>query len=233
MWNESNNYSPKRICSVCNKKEGIHEVNFDVYLCHSCFAKRNSDQMARHINWAGRETVDTLMEAVYYFNYTKRNEPYTSMYIREAIRGDRGIVCYVIDQNFSAIDAFQTLWEKHYRYFLLYNRRYLAHGDSLFERASMYKGDWQTVRKDILEKATSLNNTRGSEYRDHVAIVIVMQNKAIWFVNPSLMTIFSYEYETERIPYNESAAECSIPISKDKIISRHDPFSPESKSTKI
>lgn len=215
----------KRICHKCKKKVGIHELNFGVWECANCYQERRRDQMAPHTNWAQKETVDSLMEAVYYFNYTKRENIYKSIFLGQAIKGDKGIVAYTIDQDFDRTDPFGQPWPRSCRYYVLYNRRYLYHGDSIFERASMYKGDWQTVRKDVLEQAANLNEERGSKFKGNVAITIVMRDKTVWFINPSLMRTFCFEYEAERIPYNEASPECSIPISKEKIISRHDPFS--------
>jgi len=228
MWNESNEYSPKNWCVQCKKVLGVHEINFNVWMCRLCFSKRQQDIKAPHVNWAARETVDTLLEGVYYMASIHKDKPWQHMYLQDSIKGDKGIVCYTVDEDYFVETGFGFTVAEQYRYFVLYNKRYLSHGDSLFDRASMYKGDWQTVRKDILDKAADLNETKGNVYRNKVSIAIVMQNKGIWYIDPSLMRTFSFEYETERIPYNEISPECSIPISKEKIISRHDPFPPTS-----
>ena len=213
-------------CNSCNRAEGIHELNHGVWLCHLCFTIRQSDKKVGFINWPKTEYVNTLLEAVYYLNYVHKDKPYKSNVLKNSINGDRGTVCYIVDQNYVLTDPLGMTWPRNFKYFVLYNRKYLQHGDSIFERASMYKGDYQTVRKDILYKAADLNETQA--YKDSVTLAIVMQNKTVWYINPSAMKTFSYGYETERIPLKETSPECSIPISKEKIISRFDPFPPAS-----
>ena len=213
-------------CNACNKAEGIHELNFGVWLCHLCFTIRENEKKVAFINWPKTEYVNSLLEAVYYLNYVHRDKPYKSNLLTESIKGDKGTVCYVVNQNYILTDPLGMTWPRNFKYFVLYNRKYLQHGDSIFERASMYKGDYQTVRKDILYKAADQNETQA--YKDSVTLAIVMQNKTVWYINPSAMKTFSYGYETERIPLKETSPECSIPISKEKIISRFDPFPPAS-----
>lgn len=226
MSKDYQDFSPKNWCVNCKKVIGVHEINFGVWLCRLCFTARQRDIKAPHVNWPERETVDTLLEGVYYMSYIHKDKPWQHMFLSDSIKGDKGIVCYTVDEDYFVDDPLGIPWVRRFKYFVLYNRRYLRHGDSLFERASMCKGDWQTVRKDVLYQAANLNESRATEFRNNVAIAIVMQNKGIWYINPSLMRTFSYEYETERTPYEEASPECSIPISKDKIISRHDPFPP-------
>lgn len=224
MWNESNDFSHKNWCVSCKKAPGIHEISYGIWLCHLCFTVRESDKRVTFINWSKTEYVDTLLQAVYYLNYTHKDKPYRSNILTDSLKGDKGTVCYIINQNYVLTDPLGMIWPRQFRYYILYNRKYLAHGDSLFERASMYKGDYQTVRKDVLYKAADQNETQA--YKDCVTLAIVMQNKTIWYINPSAMKTFSHGYETERIPLKESSPECSIPITKEKIISRSDPFPP-------
>lgn len=224
MSNGYQDFSPKNWCVTCKKVIGIHEINFGVWMCRLCFSRRQQDIKAPHVNWSERETVDTLLEGVYYMSYIHKDKPWKHMFLSDSIRGDRGIVCYTVDEDYFQDDPLGIPWARQFRYYVLYNRRYLKYGDSLFDRASMFKGDWQTVRKDILDKAADLNETKGSPFRNNVCIAIVMKSKVIHYINPSAMRTFSFEYETERTPDNETSAECSISISREKIISRHDPF---------
>lgn len=218
-------YSPKNWCVQCKKVIGVHEINFGVWLCRLCFKSRQQDIKAPHVNWPSRETVDTLLEGVYYMAFIHKDKPWKHMFLSDSIKGDKGIVCYTVDEDYFTTDAFGVTWTRQFRYFVLYNRRYLEYADRLFDRASMYPGSWQTVRKDIIEKAAALNEKQGANpYKNNVTIVIVMENKNIWYIHPNRFKTFTFEYETERIPWNEQSPECSIPISKDKIISRHDPF---------
>jgi hypothetical protein len=175
------------------------------------------------------------MEAVYYMSYTHKDKPWQHMFLNDSIKGDRGIVAYTVDEDYFVDDPLGIPWARQFRYYVLYNRKYLKYADSLFERASMYKGDWQTVRKDVLDMAANLNEKGGSNpYRNNVCIAIVMQSKMIHYINPSRMRVFCYEYEAERIPNNETSPECSIPISKADIISRYDPFpTPDTANSKI
>lgn len=223
MSKEWRDYSPRHICVKCGKVQGVHEINFEVWLCRLCFTARQADIKAPHIHWPTRETVDTLLEGVYYMSYIHKDKPWQHMFLSDSIKGDKGIVCYTVDEDYFESDPLGIPWARRFKYFVLYNRRYLYHGDSIFERASMHKGDWQTVRKDVLDRAADLNESN-SEFKGNACIAIVMQNKVIHYINPSKMRKFSFEYETERIPNKEITPECSIPIKKEDIISRHDPF---------
>jgi ribosomal protein L37AE/L43A len=224
-FKDYSNNDRTNLCVKCRKVQGVHEINFGVWLCRLCFIGRQADIKAPHVHWPTRETVDTLLEAVYYLSYTHKDKPWQHMFLSDNIRGDRGIVAYTVDEDYFEDDPLGVPWARQFRYYDLYNRRYLKYGDSFFERASMFKGDWQTVRKHVLDMAADLNEKGGSNpFRGNVCIAIVMQSKMIHYINPSKMRKFCYEYEAERIPYNESSPECSIPISKEDIISRYDPF---------
>ena len=214
-----------RTCTKCRKNVGVHEINFGVWMCAYCYRQYRSDQDAPHTNWSTRETIDSLTEAVYYLNYLHKDKPYVGNQIYRTIRGNQGTVCYVVAQDYHVIDPLGLSWDRRFWYFVLYNRNYLNNPTNLFERASMYKGMWQTVRKSVLLDAVQQYNTSSTNGDKRCScIAIVMKSKAVWYINPALMLKFSEEYETERIPYNETAPECSIPLAKENIISRYDPF---------
>jgi hypothetical protein len=222
-------FSYRNTCVNCKKAPGVHEINFNVWLCRLCFGVRQADIKAPHVNWPNRDSVDTLLEAVYYMAYIHKDKPWNHMFLSDSIKGDRGIVCYTVDEDYFVTTPLTTTMTLRYKYFVVYNRRYLYHGDHFFERASMHKGDWQTVRKDILDRAADLNESN-SEFKGNSCIAIVMKDKVIHYINPSKMRKFCFEYEAERIPNNEQSPECSIPIKKDDIITRHDPFPPSKAS---
>lgn len=219
-------FSYRNTCANCKKAPGVHEINFNVWLCRLCFNARMQDIKAPHIHWPTRETVDTVLEGVYYMAFVHKDKPWNHMFLSDSIKGDRGIVCYTVDEDYFETDPLGLSWARRFKYFVVYNRRYLYHGNRFFERASMHQGDWQTVRKDILDRAADLNEATNSEFKGNTCIAIVMQSKVIHYINPSKMRTFCFEYEAERTPNNEQSPECSIPIKKEEIITRHDPFPP-------
>lgn len=232
MSEKFENSSYRNTCINCKDAPGVHEINFNVWLCRLCFNARMQDIKAPHIQWPNRETVDTVLEGVYYMAYIHKDKTWQHMFLSDSIKGDRGIVCYTVDEDYFLTDPLGNPWTRRFKYFVLYNRSFLINGGRLFERipkSFQYTGDWQTVRKDILERAAALNEATNSEFRGNVAIAIVMQSKAIYYINPNKMKKFCFEYECERIPFKEQSPECSIPIKKDDIITRHDPFPPARK----
>lgn len=216
----------RRPCNKCNGKYaiGIHQFNDYYWLCNRCHEEYKKHQYAKYIDWTKRETVDSLNEALYYFTYKQKDTSYTSLFKVGEIEGSKGVICNIVEKSVETLDSFQMIWKKKYRYYVLYNRRYLRDGNSLFERASSMHGNWQTVHMKVLDEAARLNSA--GELKGHVCIVIVMQDKTTWYIDPTLMKKFTFEYEAERIPYGEQEMEGSIPISK---ISGNDPFLPSTK----
>ena len=162
---------------------------------------------------------------MHYFAEVYRNQNYSSLQLVETIRGDyRGTVCNILEMYIETTDAFGFLFPHRHRYYQLYNRRYLTGGDRLFERvpSTTMRGDWQTVHKHVVDKAAADNNS--GKYKNNVCLVIVMENKTIWYINPSKFQRFAFEYETEHQSRGETMLHYSLPISKTDIISRTDPF---------
>ena len=224
MSEESQIYSKaaRKWCDMCHKKEGTHCLHEFYWLCESCFRVREQERQAPFIDWSTKGTIDNLTEAVHYFAELQRGKNYRSFWQSGDMFGSKGIISYVLDMFFDVKTAFNTVVEERYRYYLLYNRRYLEYGDKRFERASSMHGPWQTVNKKVID-AAALENMVG-QFRNHVCIVIVMQNKTVWYINPSLMKKFCFEYETEDIPYGETELEGHIPVNREPMISGIDPF---------
>jgi hypothetical protein len=216
----------KRPCNSCKRRDaiGIFEFGFGVYLCTDCFRARERDRTAHLVNWATRETVDSLIEATHYFAGLQADRHYDKLVVSGVVNGSKGIVCNIIDMKLTLETVFGEVQEQ-YRYYLVYNRRYLERGADIYERATPgMRGNWQSVHKKVIE-ASTLDNMVGP-YRNHCCIVIVMQDKTVWYINPNKMKTFVFEYDTEDIPRGESEAVGHIPTTEkySEMISRHDPF---------
>jgi hypothetical protein len=196
------------------------EVNFGSYQCVYCLREKT----AHLIDWDNRDTVDSLTESMHYFAKLQHSRNYAKLEWLGVVRASRGIVCNMIGITANIVTPLTTVVTESYKYYVLYNRRYLLYGDRRFERASSIRGNWQTVHKKVID-AAALENFVGP-LRDHVCIVIVMQDKTVWYINPSLMKKFCFEYETEDIPFGEVEPEGHIPINREPMISRNDPFIP-------
>lgn len=183
---------------------------------------------ASHVDWSIKETVDNLTEALHYFAelQRQRGRKYDTLNaLIGGIMGSKGKICNIVDMKVLEITRLHTLVTERYRYYVLYNRRYLEYGDRMFERASHMHGKWQTVHKKVVDQAV-LEGMVGL-LRDHVCIVIIMQDKTDWYINPSKMKRFAFEWETETIhDRTETDISCSVPISREHVISRIDPFIP-------
>lgn len=213
-------------CDECKRKDsiGIHQLHDFKWLCERCYNILKSEKAAPYVDWSTRETVDNLTEAMHYFAELYRKQDYTTLNLVETIDGDyRGTVCNIMEMYRETTDNFGFPFSHYHRYYQLYNREYLHYGDRVFERATAaMRGEWQTVHKHVIDRAAADNNS--GKFKDNVAIVIVMQNKTVWYINPSKFQTFAFEYETEHQSRGESKMQCSIPISKQDIISRDDPF---------
>lgn len=182
---------------------------------------------AAHINWQQKATVDSLTEAMHYFSDCLDPAKYNKLELIRSIKASKGIVCNVIDAYRNIVDPLGYEWNQQLTYYQLYNRKYLERPNSLmFERVP--KGylncNWQTVHKHIVEQAASDRDKVKCVWRRGVTIAVIMMDKTIWYIEPKQFQRFSYEWETERIPYNEFEPECSIPLNQTKIISQVEPF---------
>lgn len=209
-----------RICHICHHKNRVanHQVGDQAWLCERCFRLRDKDKAAPFVDWSRRETIDSLTESMHFFAELYRSQDYRTFHLVKQIYGDRGAVCNLLEMVRDTVDPLGVSWTKYHRYYQLFNRRYLEHGDQVFERASHMHGLWQTIHKNVLDEAVLATLT--NKFKDNTVIVIVMQNKTVWYINPRLLQIFAYEYET----YNPKEGGVSVPISKEKIIDYIDPF---------
>lgn len=218
MQEESQAFSKR--CEVCQRRDsiGVHQVGDAVWLCERCFRAREKDKAAPFVDWSTKETIDSLTESMHYFTELYRNRKYRTFELVDRIKGSKGVICNVMEMVRDAKDPLGMPWTRYHRYYQLFNRRYLERGDQVYERASMFHGPWQTVHRTVVQRA-AVENVKGM-YKDNVTLVVVMQNKTVWYIDPSKLHWFSFEYET----YNEREGGVSVPISKEQIINRVDPF---------
>lgn len=193
-------------------------------------------RLAAEIDWNYKDSIESHYEALHYFvdNFYAKHRN-SKVFIDKMdlntkldLFGSKGKICSVIETTLTAETPLTTVMTEQFRYYLLFNRNYYP-GRPLdkFERTTdSMAGPWQTVHSKVVD-AAALDNMVG-QYRGHCAIVIVMQDKTIWFIHPNRMKQFVFEYETEDIPRGEIEKEGHIPANGrerfEEMISHRDPF---------
>jgi len=231
MSEESTVYLNLRLCnetkcqSKGNDRNGIHQLSDYHWVCDKCYQARLQASRLIHslLDWSNKNTVNNLDEAVNYFTWLQGGRNWKSLFRYRSIQGHKGNICHIVELTTEELDSFQNLWPKKYAYYICYNREYLPGYKALhaFERPSKSYGnkDWQTVHSKIIADAIA-------NYKKYqgVRIVVIMQSKNMWYIDPLLIRKWADEYECERIPPGEIELECSIPVTK---LEDYDVFRPQ------
>jgi hypothetical protein len=222
----SEEYKP--LCSERNCKSkgearlGIHQLSDFFWQCDNCYQERKQMWQLTHrlIDWDYRQTINNLDEALNYFAFLQKGRKYGAFIKTGSIQGSAGNIAHICSIRTDELDPFRNYWPKYYNYIVCYNRAFLVGHAAIrfFERVPKHFAsvDWQSVHSKILEQALELRKkVHGCR------IVIVMQSKEVFYVNPQILDKFSFEYETYHTLPREWEATTSIPITK---LEREDPF---------
>ena len=134
-------------------------------------------------------------------------------------------ICYILDFEKTVETPFETIVSELYRYYLVYNRRYVQAGPSdRFARvpSSIMRGKWLSVYSRIVDEAA--HEEKEGRLKNHCVAVIVMPDKSIWYMRPTKAKRFVFEYETELLVEWEQEKHGFIPLTKTDIINQTNPF---------
>ena len=175
------------------------------------------------MNWENKQTVESLDEAVNYFNFLQADRDFASIHKISTIPGYKGPISHLVEIVWKGLDSFQTPWTRYFYYFVCYNREYLpGHvATHFFERPpkSYTQTYWQSVHSKIIADALAIKG-------DGVRIVIIMKNKNIHYIDPAIIRKWADEWECEHILPRETEPTCSIPVTK---LEQTDPYFTRSK----
>ena len=209
----------QRFCSQCKRRDslGVYQLSDYYWICEQCNQQNKTQYRNLHtiLDWDNKQTVNSIDEALNYFNFLQSGRLFNYFGKLRSIPGDKGIICHETAMQVTDTDPLGLERIRTYYYYVCYNREYLKgfKAAKAFERPSKkYHGyDWQTVHSQIVAQALQKQNSPDIEA---VRIVIVMKSKAVWYVDPKVIRGWADNYECERIPFGETMYECSIPVVK-------------------
>lgn len=211
-----------RNCNQCKRKDSVavYQLSDYYWICEDC----NQANKAHHRNWQTiqdwdtRESINSLDEALNYFNFLQKGRLFSEFAKTFTISGSKGPICHQTYMVVKDVDPLLLPRTRYYDYFVCYNREYLAGyaAARFFERPSKrYQSeDWQSLHSKVIEKA--IQETPGN-----VRIVIVMRTKKVLYVDPLVIRKWADEWECEHKLQREWELTCSIPVSK---LETKDPF---------
>lgn len=194
----------------------MHQLNDYFWLCSKCYREQRNAKLAKQINWnvLGRN-IESLAEALYYFAFIQAQQgKYDELYQVDTIKGRKGPLCYVVEKSSRTLDPFNLEWYHHARYYILYNRSYLRGANREFERASMFRQEWQSCHMRVLSQATQWDIESQSRFKGNTYITIVMSNRDIHYVRASIFKQFVFEYEAINTLPGETETTGHMPIAK-------------------